>query len=87
MNGKIEYSKALKGSVSVICLSDEAKNVVIKGLKYEYTGNLTNEVALGVSNSFVGQDGLIQVEDGILLLIYEGENESQLRYVKAPKGK
>lgn len=72
MNGKMEYSKALKGSVSVICLSNEAKNVVIKGLKYEYTGNLTNEVALGVSNSFIGQDGLIQVEEGILLLIYEG---------------
>lgn len=72
MNGKMEYSKALKGSVSVICLSNEAKNVMIKGLKYEYTGNLTNEVALGISNSFVGQDGLIQVEEGILLLIYEG---------------
>lgn len=71
MNGKQEFTKALKGSISVICLSDQAKNVVIQGLKYEYKGDLTNEVALGVSNSFVGCDGLIQVEDGILLLVYE----------------
>lgn len=75
MNGKKEFPKELKGSVSVICLSNEAKNVVIKGLKYEYTGNLTNEVALGVSNSFAGKDGFVQVEDGTLLLIYESEDK------------
>lgn len=71
MNNSQNYSKALKGNVSVICLSNDAKNVVIKGLKYEYEGNLTNEVALGVSNSFIGQDAYIEVEEGTLLLIYE----------------
>lgn len=72
-NGKQEYAKALKGTVSVICLSDTARNVVIKGFKYEYKGDLTNEVTLGVSNSFIGQEALIQVEDGTLLIIYESE--------------
>ena len=70
-NGKQEYSKVLRGSISVICLSDIAKNVEIKGLKYEYRGDLTNRNTLGVSNSFIGQDGFVQVEDGTLLLIYE----------------
>ena len=72
-NGKTEYAKALRGSVSVICLSDVAKHVVIKGLKYEYEGDLSNQFALGVSNSFIGKEGLIQVEEGELLLIYERE--------------
>lgn len=72
-NGKTEYAKALRGSISVICLSDVAKHVVIKGLKYEYEGDLSNQFALGVSNSFIGKEGLIQVEEGELLLIYERE--------------
>ncbi|MGN0437558.1 MAG: thiamine diphosphokinase [Lachnospiraceae bacterium] len=74
MNHTIKYAKALKGIVSVICLSDIAKNVVIKGLKYEYCGDLTNGRTLGVSNSFIGQDAYIAVEDGMLLLIYESDN-------------
>lgn len=70
-NGKLEYSPSMRGNVSVLCLSDCATGVVIEGLKYEYNGNLTNQVALGVSNHFVGEAASISVEEGILLLIYE----------------
>lgn len=73
VNGKKAFSRALKGSVSVICLSDLAKNVKIKGLKYEYEGDLSSDVPLGVSNSFVGKDASIEVESGDLLIIYEKE--------------
>lgn len=65
------FSAAMTGTLSVICLSDMADGVKIQGLKYEYEGCLTSEVTLGVSNSFIGQDALIEVQDGALLLIYE----------------
>lgn len=69
--GAKRFSSAMKGHISVICLSDVAKFVKIEGLKYEYEGELTSQVALGVSNSFVGKDALIQVNGGDLLLIFE----------------
>lgn len=70
-NGCKTFPPALKGSLSVICLSDKADGVVIRGLKYEYVGSLTSDFTLGVSNSFIGQNAMISVEDGILLLVYE----------------
>lgn len=62
---------AMKGSISVISLSDVAEDVTIQGLKYEYTGALTSDRALGVSNSFIGKDASVSVKNGTLLLIYE----------------
>ncbi len=70
-NGCKTFSSALKGSLSVICLSDKADGVVIRGLKYEYVGSLSSDFTLGVSNSFIGQNAMVSVEDGILLLVYE----------------
>ena len=72
-NGSKSFSSVMKGSLSVICLSDRAENVIIQGLKYEYTGSLTSDRALGVSNSFIGKDAVISVKEGTLLLIYEKE--------------
>jgi thiamine pyrophosphokinase len=72
-NGKKTYTSAMKGNVSVICLSDRATGVSIQGFKYEYQGDLTNQVTLGISNSFVGKDAWIEVEEGVLLLIYESK--------------
>lgn len=66
-----KFSSAMKGNLSVICLSDCAEGVIIRGLKYEYEGRLTSDHALGVSNSFIGQDAEISVQDGTLLLVYE----------------
>ncbi|MBQ1173415.1 MAG: thiamine diphosphokinase [Lachnospiraceae bacterium] len=70
-HGCKRFSAAMTGDLSVICLSDKADMVKIQGLKYEYEGSLTSEVALGISNSFIGQDALIEVHDGALLLVYE----------------
>ncbi len=70
-NSKKNYSAIMKGNISVISLSDVSNGVKIKGLKYEYEGNLTNTRTLGVSNSFVGKEASVSVEDGIVLLIYE----------------
>lgn len=70
-NASKTFSTAMKGSISVICLSDIAEGVTIQGLKYEYTGALTSDRTLGVSNSFVGKDAMVSVENGTLLLVYE----------------
>lgn len=70
-NGSRVLPAAMKGSISVISLSDVAEGVTIQGLKYEYSGNLSSDRALGVSNSFVGKDAVVSVKDGTLLLIYE----------------
>ena len=70
-NASKTLSAAMKGSISVICLSDIAEGVTIQGLKYEYTGAQTSDRTLGVSNSFVGKDAMVSVENGTLLLVYE----------------
>lgn len=70
-NASKTLSAAMKGSISVICLSDIAEGVTIQGLKYEYTGALTSDRTLSVSNSFVGKDAMVSVENGTLLLVYE----------------
>ncbi|GEM_PF-359021 len=70
-NGSKTLSAAMKGSISVICLSDAAEGVTIQGLKYEYTGTLTSDRTLGVSNSFVGKNAVVSVKNGTLLLVYE----------------
>lgn len=70
-NASKTLSAAMKGSISVICPSDIAEGVTIQGLKYEYTGALTSDRTLGVSNSFVGKDAMVSVENGTLLLVYE----------------
>lgn len=70
-NASKTLSAAMKGSISVICLSDIAEGVTIQGLKYEYIGALTSDRTLGVSNSFVGKDAMVSVENGTLLLVYE----------------
>lgn len=67
------FSKDMRGLLSVFALSDVAEDVEIKGLQYEYAGNLSNERALGVSNAFAGKESRISVRKGALLLVYEEE--------------
>lgn len=67
------FSKEMNGFLSVLSLSDEAKDVKIEGMKYEYCGNLTNDKPLGVSNAFIGRESRVSVGEGALLLIYEKE--------------
>lgn len=65
------FSPDMQGHISVFALTDHAKAVRIKGMKYSYEGELTNRLALGVSNSFVGAASSIELSDGALLLIFE----------------
>lgn len=70
--GELRLPARRSGRVSVFS-PDETQGVTIRGLKYEVGGiTLTNAVALGVSNEFVGRDALISAEKGVLMVfVYE----------------
>ena len=61
-----------KGDISLFAFGGEATGVRIKGLKYELEkGTLTPGIPLGVSNSFVGKNAEVSVEDGDILIVYD----------------
>lgn len=62
------------GIVSVFCMGADAQGVTIRGLQYGLEkGTLTAGMPLGVSNHFVGKQATISVENGSLLVLYEGD--------------
>jgi thiamine pyrophosphokinase len=74
-NSGFTIPKDFTGCVSVFSLSDKSQNVTIKGLKYEIEGGiLTNHFPLGISNEATGKKGSISVENGTLLILWQGEN-------------
>lgn len=72
---KLELPARKKGRVSVFS-PDVTEGVTIRGLKYEIEGRcLTNRVALGVSNEFIGKKAEISAEKGLLTVyVYEEDN-------------
>lgn len=59
----------LEGTVSVFAASDVARGVSEEGLKYGLDNvALTNDVTLGLSNEFTGQESRISVREGELMV-------------------
>lgn len=76
-NSGFTIPKDFSGYVSIFSLSDKSQNVTIKGLKYEIEGStLTNRFPLGISNESIGKKGNISVENGTLLILWQGGNFS-----------
>lgn len=74
-NGQVCFSDAAKGIISVFCLSEPAKGVWERGLKYSLTDAvMACDKTLGVSNEFTGQKSSVSVADGTLILLWGGEN-------------
>lgn len=71
VNNQVSLGVRDKGYVSIFSLSDVSKNVSISGLFYEYQGDLINSYALGVSNEFNGNEAIISVKEGALLIVEE----------------
>ncbi len=66
-NEKIEFNKNMEGYLSLFSMSNEANGVTIQGMKYplqNYT--ITNDYPIGISNEFIGQEGSVQVDNGVL---------------------
>ncbi|MBR5248420.1 MAG: thiamine diphosphokinase [Lachnospiraceae bacterium] len=62
---EVRFQPAMEGYLSLFSLGKEAKGVSIRGMKYpleNYT--MTNDFPIGVSNEFIGEQGIITVEDG-----------------------
>ena len=72
-NGKMAFSGRHKGYFSIYAYSDIAWGVNEIGFKYgleNYT--LRSDDPRGISNEFCGQEGIISVEKGTLLICAEG---------------
>lgn len=75
-NDVITFSEKDKGRISVFSLSDYSNGVNIKNLSYEAEDLiLKRDVPMGVSNSFIGKEASISVEDGELLIIWENKEQ------------
>ena len=73
-NSKIRINGDKGKNISVFSLGDTAQGVFIKGTKYEAEDvTLTNSFPLGVSNSFTEETANISVENGMLVIIWEGK--------------
>jgi len=73
-NSSYTWDSTNVGYVSVFSYGETAKNVTIKGLKYEVSNaNLNNTMPIGVSNEFTGKEAFVSVEVGSLLLVWEAQ--------------
>ena len=71
-NTSIKLPKKKEGTVSVFTAGESAFGVTIKGLKYTLSNyTLKFSQALGVSNSYIGQDAEISVKDGTLIVMFQ----------------
>ena len=74
-DGALRFPAGCTGTVSVFCLSGEARGVDISGLYYPLkNGTLTPYFPLGVSNHFTGEEAEISVKNGALLILWDREN-------------
>ena len=68
-DGSIVFPARPEGILSVFCVGPDAEGVTIRGAQYPLEGaTLTASVPLGVSNHFIGQDIMVEVIHGSLLL-------------------
>ena len=68
-DGSIVFPARPEGILSVFCVGPDAEGVTIRGAQYPLEGaTLTASVPLGVSNHFIGQDIMVEVTHGSLLM-------------------
>lgn len=73
-DGALRFDAACRGTISVFCSGSEARGVFLGGLRYPLRGaRLTDDVPLGVSNAFTGEEAEVRVEKGTLLVLWTGD--------------
>ncbi len=71
-DGKLRIPAKKNGNISIFSLTDRSFYVNIDGLKYKTDKiTLSSDYALGVSNEFKGENAVISVKSGSLLVIWE----------------
>lgn len=79
-DGEIHFSKDCQGMLSVFSLSEESMGVSERHLKYQLEDTkLIHGYPVGVSNEFIGEESIVAVKKGMLLLCME---KSQLSGIK-----
>ena len=74
-NAAIRFAPSATGIVSVFCMGADARQVTLQGLQYPLdNGTLTAGYPLGVSNHFIGEEAVISVKDGSLLVLFDRKN-------------
>jgi len=59
--------------VSIFCAGDKAEGITLRGLKYPLTNaTLTSDNPIGISNETTGKPAKISVENGTVIIIYDG---------------
>lgn len=80
IDGEIHFSKDCQGMLSVFSMSEESTGVSERHLKYQLEdAKLVHGYPIGVSNEFVGEESIVAVKNGMLLLCME---KSQLSNIK-----
>lgn len=70
--GSLLFPEGRQGTLSVFCSGPDARGVDLKGLYYPLeNGSLSPAFPLGVSNHFTGEQALIRVREGALLVIWD----------------
>lgn len=65
------------GTISVFCLSGEAKGVTEEGLLYSLSdATMVSGYPIGVSNEFLDSPGKISVRDGSLIVLWSAEQDA-----------
>lgn len=78
-SGVLNFPGHMAGYLSVFCTSGTAKGVTLSGLQYKLAcAELTSSFPLGVSNEFTGAPARVSVEDGTLLVLWQGENVEEI---------
>lgn len=68
-NDRISYPSSMKGIFSIFAFGGDAKGVTERGLKYSLEdATVKMEFPIGISNEFIGQESVIEVKDGMLLI-------------------
>ncbi len=76
-NEKRVYPASMKGIFSAFAYGGDAKGVTEQGLKYSLQNAVVKqEFPIGISNAFIGQESMIEVTDG-RLLIYIQDNKGE----------
>lgn len=84
-NGKLCLDRASNGRFSMFAL-DSAKGVTLKGLSYTAENRDFDQFyPIGVSNEFIGEAAEVEVKDGTLLLMWEGDAQASLKSSESEK--
>ena len=66
----VRFQKSMEGFMSLFSLGERAEGVTIQGMKYLLDNAVvTNDFPIGISNEFTGEQGVVTVEKGMLLIV------------------